>query len=208
MNILPATPENAIHTSRIRTGRLELVPASLAILASDLRDRTMLARLLDATVPPAWPPPLLDTETLAEFVRMKTEKTDPLFVSWYWVLVDPATKTRTLVGSGGIASFATEKDTVILGYSVLDEFQNRGYATEAIRGMVPVIFSLPGIRKIMATTYPHLKPSIRVLEKTGFACTGACPGGEGLEEGTLAFILEKPSSPGKTEMDAVITQRS
>ena len=195
MNRFPATPEHAIHihTSRIRTGRLELVPASLAILTSDLRDRTELPRLLDAAVPAAWPPPLLDTEALTEFVRLKTENTDPRFVAWYWVLVDPVAKTRTLIGSGGIASIATEKDTVILGYSVLDGFRNRGYATEAIRHLVPVIFSLPGIRKIMATTYPDLKPSIRVLEKTGFICTGTNHAGEGIEEGTLAFILEKPS---------------
>jgi len=70
---------------------------------------------------------------------------------------------------------------------VLDAFQNRGYATEAVQGMIPVIFSHTRISRIMATTFPELKASIRVLEKTGFACTGPTLAGDGLEEGTLGI---------------------
>jgi len=182
------TPNTSIA---IRTGRLELIPATLAILTGDLRDRPELSRLLDAAIPVSWPPPMMDNDVLAEFVRMKSDNTDPLFTSWYWVLADPCAGTRTLIGCGGIASTTTATDTVVMGYSVLDEFQNRGYATEAIRHLIPAIFSLPGIRKILATTYPDLKPSIRVLEKNGFVCTGTCHEGEGLEEGTVAFIRKR-----------------
>lgn len=188
----PELQKNPVDSNPIRTNRLELIPASLAILESDLQDRTRLSRLLDATIPVSWPPPLLDTEALTEFVRMKREKSDPQFITWYWVLIDSVRKTRTLIGSGGIASSASADSTVMIGYSVLDEFQNRGYATEAIQSLIPIIFSLSGIRKIMATTYPDLVPSIRVLEKNGFSCAGPGYSGEGMEEGTLAFIHEKP----------------
>ncbi|PKL69186.1 MAG: N-acetyltransferase [Methanomicrobiales archaeon HGW-Methanomicrobiales-1] len=190
-NSVPDKKDTQIAVLSISTERLELIPATLAILTGDLRDRTALSRLLDATIPASWPPPLMDKEVLTEFVRMRSENTDPLFTTWYWMLVDPVTGTRTLIGSGGIASTTTATDTVVMGYSVLDEFQNRGYATEAIRHLIPIIFSLPGIRKILATTYPDLKPSIRVLEKNGFVCTGVCHEGEGIEEGTVAFILER-----------------
>ncbi|MDO9326574.1 MAG: GNAT family N-acetyltransferase [Methanoregula sp.] len=188
----PELQKNPVDSKPIRTKRLELIPASLAILESDLEDRAGLSRLLDATIPVSWPPPLLDTNALTEFVRMKREKSDPQFITWYWVRVDPVTKTRTLIGSGGISSSALADSTVMIGYSVLDEFQNQGYATEAIQSLIPIIFSLSGIRKIMATTYPDLVPSIRVLEKNKFSCAGPGYSGEGMEEGTLAFIREKP----------------
>lgn len=191
MNCTPPEQVHNLDISTIRTKRLELIPATLEILKADLRNRPALSRLLSANLPASWPPLLLDNEVLAEFVRMKSENTDPRFITWYWVLVDPLQQTRTLIGSGGIVSTGTP-DTVIMGYSVLDEYQNLGYATEAIQHLIPAIFFLPGIRKIMATTYPDLKPSIRVLEKNGFESTGEHHGGDGMEEGTIAYILEKP----------------
>lgn len=175
---------------RIRTDRLDLIPATIAILESDRDDRRTLARLLNAAIPASWPPPLLDEGTLREFFRMIAERSDPLFICWYWIRDDPVSGERILIGSGGISSSPAAKDTVLIGYSVLDEFQGRGYATEAVRGMIPVVFSIPGIRRIMATTYPDFAASIRVLEKCGFVYAGGAPPGEGIEEGTLVYVLE------------------
>lgn len=192
---------------RIRTERLDLVPAAIAIFEADLevrkddsQGRLALARLLAAAVPPSWPPPLLDEAALAEFIRMMSDDSDPCFAAWYWVLDDPAEEGgRVLVGSGGIIPSPTSIDTVYVGYSVLEEFQGRGYATEAVHHMIPGIFAIPGIRKIMATTYPHLTASIRVLEKNGFELVeeaGArTNGGEGIGEGTVVYALKKPCAP-------------
>jgi len=176
---------------RIRTERLDLIPATLEILEADRDDRQNLARLLSASIPGSWPPPLLDERTLAEFIRMTAENADPFFITWYWVRDDPAEGERVLVGSGGIAS-APAPGTVLIGYSVLGEFQRHGYATEAVRRIVAAAFALPGVRRIVATTYPELVGSIRVLEKNGFACVGEGHPGEGFEEGTVVYVLEKP----------------
>jgi len=175
----------------IRTRRLDLVPATGEILSADLGDHKRLSRLLEAEVPAAWPPSEMNHEVLSEFYRMETEKTDPLFACWYWVLDEPGAVRRVLVGSGGTGSAISDQKTVLIGYSVLDMFQNRGYATEAVQGMIPAIFSYSRISRIMATTFPELKASIRVLEKTGFTCTGPTQAGDGLEEGTLGFVLER-----------------
>jgi len=178
----------------IRTRRLDLVPATGEILSADLNDHKRLSRLLDAEVPAAWPPAEMTREVLSEFYRMESEKTDPLFACWYWVQDEPSAAGRVLIGSGGTGSAISDPETVLLGYSVLDAFQNRGYATEAVLGMIPAIFSHPRISRIMATTFPELKASIRVLEKTGFTCTGPTQAGEGLEEGSLGFVLERQAS--------------
>ena len=178
----------------IRTERLDLIPATLEILEADRDDHQKLARLLSAAVPGSWPPPLLDEETLGEFIRMTAENADPLFITWYWVWDDPAEEGRVLVGSGGIAS-SPVPGTVLIGYSVLEEFQRRGYATEAVHHIITTAFSLPGVRRIMATTYPDLAASIRVLEKNGFVSAGETPAGEGFEEGTAVYVREKPDAP-------------
>jgi RimJ/RimL family protein N-acetyltransferase len=182
---------------RIHTRRLDLIPATEEILTSDLHDHAALARLLDTTVPAIWPPGEMNDEVLAEFVRMMSAKTDPFFSCWYWVLDTPGKNGRVLVGCGGIGSAIDSPGTVLIGYSVLEEFQGNCYATEAVGGMIPVIFQDRRISRIMATTYPELKASIRVLEKNGFVCTGATAPGEGLEEGTLGYVRERSRSAGR-----------
>jgi len=174
----------------IRTGRLELVPATLEMLISDRNERAMLARLLDADIPASWPPELVDKATMDEFIRMQAEQSDPHFCSWYWIRCG---QDRVLIGSGGIASVPGEPDTVMIGYSVLREFRNRGYATEAVQHLASFIVTIPGVRRILATTYPELKASIRVLEKSGFVPDGITEGGAGMEEGTIRYVLEAPT---------------
>lgn len=177
--------------SRIRTERLDLVPATVEVLESDLHDHAKLARLLEAKVLFAWPPGEMNDEVLNEFIRMASEKTDPFFTCWYWVLDTPAKRGRVLIGTGGIASAFNAPDTVLIGYAVLDEYQNRGYTTEAVHNLIPEIFADRRIARIMATTCPELRASIRVLEKNGFACTEPTFPGEGLGEGTIGYVLER-----------------
>ena len=46
------------------TARMELVPATPSIVRADLGNRDELGRLLNARVPAAWPPPLVDAAAL------------------------------------------------------------------------------------------------------------------------------------------------
>lgn len=179
----------------IRTKRLDLIPATLRMLECEGDNRALFGRMLDARVPQSWPPPLLDEETRREFLRILSEGSDPHFCSWYWVLKDPVRQSRTLIGCGGTASCSWLSDAVMIGYSVLEGFQNRGYATEAILAIIPHIFSWPAIRRIIATTYPELKASVRVLVKAGFVPGGGNEKGQGIEEGTVVYVLHAPPPP-------------
>lgn len=180
-------------TKRIRTEHLDLIPATPEILESDRNDRKKLAALLDAGVPESWPPSLLDDETLEAFIQMMAEGGDPLFAVWYWVLDDPAAGRRAVIGAMATATPPVLEETgdrILIGYSVLDEFQDRGYAAEAIRHLTAALFSRPGIRRVEAAIYPELTASIQVLEENGFIRAG-----EGFEEGTVAYVLKNPGSP-------------
>lgn len=178
-------------TIPLHTKRLTLIPATREILSADLNNRDRLSSLLGAAIPAAWPPPLMDEGVIREFLRMQDEPSGPLFAAWYWVLVAPEAGTNTLIGNGGILSAEGQPDTAVLGYSVLEEFWNRGYATEAVGALVPAIFSLPGVIRIISTTYPDLPASIRVLVKNGFVKTDDVPAGAGAEEGTVCYLREK-----------------
>jgi RimJ/RimL family protein N-acetyltransferase len=57
---------------------------------------------------------------------------------------------------------------VEIGYSVVPSWQRRGVATEASRALIEAAWSR-GAEVVVAHTLPDLKPSIRVLEKLGFA---------------------------------------
>jgi [ribosomal protein S5]-alanine N-acetyltransferase len=179
------------NSGKILTPRLELVPATLEILWGEQEKSPAFGEFLDARIPQSWPPALFDPETLEEFIRMKSSGTDPNFMSWYWILNKSDTEERILIGSGGICSSPQSDDTVVIGYSVLPEFQNLGYATEAVDHLIPVIFRIPGIENIVATTHPDLMPSVRVLTKTGFVFSGMSAGGSGMEEGTARYLLKK-----------------
>src|SRR5690348_6580853 len=85
--------------SILASARLELVPATLAILQADLCDRLELARLLNARVPEQWPPPLVDAAALEWSIQ--SLETDPDCLLWltrYFVLKEP----RVLIGLGGL----------------------------------------------------------------------------------------------------------
>lgn len=184
-----------ISLQPIRTERLELVPATLSILKSDCEDRNRLAGILRSEIPASWPPPMLSSDVLKEFIRLMSEGNDPLFTTWYWVLDNGCSGNRVLIGSGGIASLPVAKNGVFLGYSVLSGFRNQGYATEAVQALIPVIFTIPEIQRILATTNPDLPASIRVLEKTGFNRSGTVSGGKGIDEGTILFVRERGEPP-------------
>lgn len=182
-------------TRTLRAGRLELVRATREILAADLSDRTCLARLLNAVIPAALPPPHMDENVLRGFIRMETATDGRLFAAWYRVRDGEGAEGRTLIGNGGIIGAEGRQDTVVLGYPVLDAFRNRGYATEAVQALIPEIFCILGVERIIATTCPDLAASIRVLGKCGFVRTDPAAAGTGAGEGNPCYAREREKRP-------------
>jgi RimJ/RimL family protein N-acetyltransferase len=73
---------------------------------------------------------------------------------------------------------------VEIGYSVVPSWQRQGLATEASQALIDAAWA-QGAEVIVAHTLPELKPSIRVLEKLGFAAS------ESSEPDVLAFALRR-----------------
>lgn len=163
----------------IETERMSLVPATVKLYLLELHDLPAFASNLHAYVPEEWPPDQVTPDVIEEFIgRMKAK--DRKIWSFYWLLHQKVSELPVLVGSGGF--LAHENGTLEIGYSILSNYQNKGYATEAVRSMVQWALSSLKNDCIIANTYPYLKASIRVLEKSGFHFKG-----NGSEEGTITY---------------------
>ena len=59
-----------------------------------------------------------------------------------------------------------------IGYGISEEYQNKGYATEAVKAVLDWAFAHTEVTAIEAETDPDNTASKRVLEKCGFALNG------------------------------------
>ena len=59
-----------------------------------------------------------------------------------------------------------------IGYGISEEYQNNGYATEAVKAVLEWAFSHPKVSSVEAETDSDNTASKRVLEKCGFAMNG------------------------------------
>jgi ribosomal-protein-alanine N-acetyltransferase len=174
----------------IRTERLELVPATTRLLSAALESPAALAVGLGAHVPPSWPPEFLDAPALRFTLDRLVQAPDEAPWWMYFVVLLPGSGERVLVGSAGYKGPPTRDGTVEVGYGIVSDHQRRGYASEAVRGLVKHAFDLPQVQRVIAETLPELTPSIGVLRRCGFE-----PVGEGSEPGVIRFELVRPA-PG------------
>jgi ribosomal-protein-alanine N-acetyltransferase len=174
---------------QIRSQRLELRAATREIVLADLEDRAALSGLLGAVVPADWPPPSHD-ETAMKWVldRLTIDRPSEGWLTWY--LIADSGGERRAVGIAGYKGAPSADGTVEIGYSVVESEQRRGYASEAVRRLMEWAFGQAGVKRIIAETYPHLRPSIRVLEKCGFTYIG-----EGSALLVIRFEMERDSFP-------------
>ena len=102
---------------------------------------------------------------------------------WYamWI-IEKTDGTR--IGDLCFKGFETGRNPEI-GYGILEAFQGRGYATEAVGLALQWAFRHPAVKAVEAETDPCSAASQRVLEKCGF-----CPMGIMGEEGPR-FIKHK-----------------
>lgn len=168
---------------RLFTRRLELIAATPELAQAAASSPAALGARLAAEVPRGWPPPLT-ADHQEEWAR--TLARDPTltgWLQWYVVQVSPA----VLVGTIGFGGRPDEEGTVECGYSMVPAFERRGYASEALGGLIDWAFSNAEVRRIRAHTLAHLTGSIRVLVANGLSHVGS-----GRDPGTLRFELRRP----------------
>lgn len=81
---------------------------------------------------------------------------------------------ETLVGSIALNDvlWSPALLSTYLGYMIDQDYQNKGYATEAIQAMCTYAFETLHLHRIEAGVMPSNRASIKVLEKNGFNLEG------------------------------------
>lgn len=90
---------------------------------------------------------------------------DYLFCTLWTIILKAENR---MVGDLCFIGEPNEYGEVEIGYGTYDEFQGKGYMTEAVGGMVKWAEAHPGVISIIAGTEKANAASFRVLEKNGF----------------------------------------
>jgi [ribosomal protein S5]-alanine N-acetyltransferase len=171
-------------TPDIITPRLELIAITLEMIQAGFAKSPDFANLVNAELPADWPPADWDDHAY-EYVVDKMARY-PDFHGWgrYIALKPTNGDRRTLIGTCGATLPIELNNDPEIGYGILPAYQRRGYATEAVAGLIAWIFSHPHVRSVNAQTFLHLQGSLGVIAKSGFQFVGPGPGPE---EGTVLY---------------------
>ena len=177
-----------VNIKTLKSNRLTLIASTLEHVRTELEAPEKLSGLLSAEVSKAWPTGEYDRAAM-EFFRACFEAGGEAVEGWYgWYAVhDPdATSPRTLVGAAGYFGPADCDGTVEIGYSVLPEWQRRGFASEMVDSLVAHAFTFAGTKRVIAHTTAANPASIAVLARCGFQAAGVG------REGALRFERPRP----------------
>ena len=103
--------------------------------------------------------------------RVPQVKSDPSVNKWFirWMVEK---ETREIVGSTSFHGPPDEKGMMEIGLGVHNDFQRRGYATEALTGMWSWVVDQPGVELLRYTVDPNNEASVAVIKKFGFERVG------------------------------------
>ena len=98
------------------------------------------------------------------------DKSKNYLYSTLWTAISKA--ENKMVGDLCIVGEPNAQGEIEIGYGTYDEFQNKGFMTEAVSGMITWAKTQLEVTAIIASTEKTNTPSFKVLEKNGFIKTG------------------------------------
>lgn len=102
--------------------------------------------------------------------HLKELEDDPTLYGWgSWLVLQKS--DGVIIGDGGFKGKPNSGHEVEVGYGFLETCWGKGYATEAVEGLMDRVFNGMAIKKVTAETNWDNLGSIRVLEKVGMVKT-------------------------------------
>jgi 3-deoxy-D-manno-octulosonic acid kinase len=170
----------------LESKRLTLIAASSDLIAADLAGAGVFADALGADVPSEWPPAFFGGSVMR---AAQAQLLNPAERGWsVWYLLDAETTRPAVIGMCQFKGRPDATGSVEIAYAILDRYRARGYATEAVARLIEWAFGHQNVVQVTAETLPHLRNSIRVLEKVGMTSVGA-----GSEHGVVRYAVRKGS---------------
>jgi len=152
----------------IHTPRLRLITMELEHLAAIVRDPASLGDVLGVSVPDEWPSyPAAFPHALA---LLKKEPQRALSGWWLYLFVDPAQKL--LAGCGGFKEAPDLNGVVEVGCEIAPSARRRGYATEALHGLINYACTRTEVQAIDAYSRSVRGEQSRLLQSLGMTRIG------------------------------------
>lgn len=151
--------------------RLRLMPFTAESVKADMEKLNDFKNYLGAIIPKNWPP-----ETLKDAMPFfqKHLESHPEHIGWlgHYVVLREENTFNFLIGSGGFTGPPTDEGVIEIGYSILPQFQNNGFASETVDYLIKWAFQQHNVKVIIATSHNDNIFSIKILEKHGFKLIG------------------------------------
>jgi RimJ/RimL family protein N-acetyltransferase len=108
--------------------------------------------------------------------RLEQMRRDPGMQQWLARAVVLRDQGRMMVGNAGFhgapgVNAPGEPRALEIGYGILADYRGRGYATEAVEGLLGWART-EGIDHFVASVAPDNEPSLAIIRKLGFVRTG------------------------------------
>ncbi len=151
---------------KLYTSRLEIIPLSYSQLKLYIQENGLLEMDLGLElIPREVPAELAEAFTITILPAVKTASNHLFSTLWTIVLKEQ----NVMVGDLCFKGTPNNAGEVEIGYGTYDQFQGKGYMTEAISAITDWALSQKGVKVVVAGTNVDNIASQRVLEKCGFA---------------------------------------
>jgi [ribosomal protein S5]-alanine N-acetyltransferase len=165
-----------------------MIAMNLATIDAELEGREAVGAFLGVAVPVGWPPGEFDRDAMQYFqLRLQDSPVEQTgWFGWYAIRTSTSGKREALVGAVGYFG-PPEAGSVEIGYSMVSEARNQGFASECVRALVDRAFGFPQVRCVIAHTRGDANvASTKVLRGCGFQRIGP-----GAEAGMVRYQLDR-----------------
>jgi RimJ/RimL family protein N-acetyltransferase len=149
----------------IETERLKMISFTLELVEATIKGTEELSKIIPYQVANQWPMP-----DYAEILPWQAERLreKPDNSQWSGLIIHK--EDQTIIGDMGCKGGPDVNGIVEIGYSIVPDYQGKGYATEMTKGLVQWLLNQQNVTTIKAECLISNIASARVLEKSGFCC--------------------------------------
>ncbi len=150
----------------INTQRLKIFPLTYNQLLKYVQCDGSLEKELNLDYQPRTITPDLKDALERVILPNVADKTKNYIYSTLWTII--LKEENKMVGDLCFFGEPDSNGEIEIGYGTYDDFQNKGYMTEAVEGMIKWAALQTELRSVIAGTEEDNTPSFKVLEKNNF----------------------------------------
>lgn len=110
-------------------------------------------------------------EQAVEFVKGQKDFEPGIADTWFQIVIELKAAGK-MIGDCAIHTLAQDTNQVEIGFTLNPVYQNKGFAAEAVEGLIGYIFDVLDMHRVTAITDVRNENSIKLIEKLGLRREG------------------------------------